>query len=1045
MRSKLLFVSAIFIFLGVLDVYGQKVNSSFGKNRIQYRDFEWVESESRHFMIYSYGNGNNIGQYVGLSAEKNFPAIKDFLQYKSRKKLKILVFNDISDFSQSNIGDQDVFVTEAGITKIENDKIFVYFDGNHENLDNQIKSGIAKLLVNNLLFGSNVKDIVQNAILLDLPYWFTNSVAEYVAQGWTSGDQSQWNTALNKIDELTIEQLMEDHPMITGKKLWQFTAEKYGRSSISNIIYITRSNRSLNSGFIYATGKSVDEILEEMLTAENIDSISANNPIKGKNVKSKRNVVISNLAHHPSNHSIAIGSNQNGKHRIQILDNNDEKTTTIFKKGFQNVLQSSDLNYPLVDWSPNGQYLCIINESRDKHYITLYDQKTGGKYKMMIPSIFERWTSVEFFREDELLFSGISEGKSDIYIYDLKGKKARKITSDYYDDSYPTYAAVNGQQGIYFVSNRTTNSLKDWGSPQKLLNENDRYSIYYYDLITKPDSVVAISQNSFKSIKELKLLDSNTLSFLAPEKNIIALFTIDLETSATYVQTDFSTNITQYDSKNGKAIYLLEENAFSIITDELNEVNKTLYQVESEEKSVIDTLPAENETIFNTPFSDDAYLTAQSSALNNTLESSQKENKGLTRGYIPQFSINNFESKIDNDELHNAYQSFADNRIVQLVPLSLKLSLDTRDLFEDHRIETGFRIPIGLNGMDYFATYQNLKKRIDKTFSVFWMKRTTNYNIGLNIYRNKYINMVGEATFKYPFNVFSSLSLKTFIREDRNIGLIVDNFSKELPVFVNDRIGGQLAYVYDNSIMRDYNAPKGHKLKIYTEYHQRVASRINGEMNYTLNPSNNTLVLGLDARKYIPVLKHSTLAGRLNTATSLGQEKIFYYIGDMEESLSNNVNYSIPINMNNDTYAYQSHMGQLRGFYSNIRNGSSFVTSNVELRISPAKYLTKKPIRSSMIRNLQFIGFLDAGTAWEGSNPFSEDNPINRLQYASEDLNGVVTSIVVNYYRNPIVMGYGFGARTTIYGYLVKADVGWGLDSGITQTPILHLSLGKDF
>jgi outer membrane translocation and assembly module TamA len=105
------------------------------------------------------------------------------------------------------------------------------------------------------------------------------------------------------------------------------------------------------------------------------------------------------------------------------------------------------------------------------------------------------------------------------------------------------------------------------------------------------------------------------------------------------------------------------------------------------------------------------------------------------------------------------------------------------------------------------------------------------------------------------------------------------------------------------------------------------------------------------------------------------------------------------------------------------------------------QYLSKAKIRSSFIRNLQAVGFMDAGTAWHGTNPFGTGNPLNTVVLT----NPPTVEVTVNYYRNPLIIGYGIGARTLIFGYFLKLDYGWNWESGTDQKPILHFSMGTDF
>ena len=90
---------------------------------------------------------------------------------------------------------------------------------------------------------------------------------------------------------------------------------------------------------------------------------------------------------------------------------------------------------------------------------------------------------------------------------------------------------------------------------------------------------------------------------------------------------------------------------------------------------------------------------------------------------------------------------------------------------------------------------------------------------------------------------------------------------------------------------------------------------------------------------------------------------------------------------------------------------------------------------------MQLVGFADVGTAWEGLSPFDEENPINIATLT----NPPTVSVRVNYYKDPLVFGYGVGFRTVLFGYFIRLDYAWGVETRIVQKPKLHLALGFDF
>ena len=139
-------------------------------------------------------------------------------------------------------------------------------------------------------------------------------------------------------------------------------------------------------------------------------------------------------------------------------------------------------------------------------------------------------------------------------------------------------------------------------------------------------------------------------------------------------------------------------------------------------------------------------------------------------------------------------------------------------------------------------------------------------------------------------------------------------------------------------------------------------------------------------------------------------------------------------------YAYQTLATNLRGFDQNIRNGNSFAVINTELRFPVFRYFSRSPIKSDFLYNFMLVGFGDLGTAWTGLHPYSEDNYLFTNEIELPPLN-----ITVRVQKDPLVGGFGFGARTRVLGYFIRADLAWGVEDMIVQPSIFYLSLSLDF
>src|ERR1043165_8603836 len=168
----------------------------FGKNRIQYQKFKWKYYQTENFNSYFSQDGLGLGKYVAQIAEAELPSIEEFVEYGLQRRINIVVYNNYDEMQQSNIGLGIDWQNTGGVTKLVNNKMLVYFDANHENLRRQIRQGLARVLVENILFGDDLGEVAANQALLDLPQWLVDGYIEYIAENWNTDLDDQLKSAI---------------------------------------------------------------------------------------------------------------------------------------------------------------------------------------------------------------------------------------------------------------------------------------------------------------------------------------------------------------------------------------------------------------------------------------------------------------------------------------------------------------------------------------------------------------------------------------------------------------------------------------------------------------------------------------------------------------------------------------------------------------------------------------------------------------------------------------------------------------------------------
>jgi hypothetical protein len=255
---RILYPIIIFLAVASVALNGQTTQTEFGKNRVQFNnDFaEWSQYESRNFITYWYGEGRLIGQAVVQMAEYDFFEIQGILEHRMNDKIEIIVYTDLTDLKQSNIGSEEAFVNSGGQTKIVGNKMFVYYNGDHNDLRRQVREGVASVYLNAMLFGSNLQEIVQNAVMMNLPEWFKDGLISYVGMEWSTELDNRLRDLFLSGKYADFEAMADAEPKLAGHALWYYISQHYGHSTVSNLLYLTRINRSIESGFLYVLGNT---------------------------------------------------------------------------------------------------------------------------------------------------------------------------------------------------------------------------------------------------------------------------------------------------------------------------------------------------------------------------------------------------------------------------------------------------------------------------------------------------------------------------------------------------------------------------------------------------------------------------------------------------------------------------------------------------------------------------------------------------------------------------------------------------------------------
>ena len=158
----------------------------FGQNRVQYSEFEWMYYRYPKFDTYYYQQGKDIAQYTCDRALEIIPEIEKTFSKTLQRRIIFIVYNRLAEYRQSNIGlvTGDKQSNLGGVAKIIDNKILLYYDGDHNKYDTQIREAVAQIVLGTAINGNGIRNKVQSAGTATMPEWYSDGLSYYVARNW---------------------------------------------------------------------------------------------------------------------------------------------------------------------------------------------------------------------------------------------------------------------------------------------------------------------------------------------------------------------------------------------------------------------------------------------------------------------------------------------------------------------------------------------------------------------------------------------------------------------------------------------------------------------------------------------------------------------------------------------------------------------------------------------------------------------------------------------------------------------------------------------
>lgn len=438
--------------------------STFGKNKLQTRDYQFRNYETEHFKVLYYAGGEALAEFAASAAEEHYETISRDLKMELDVKTPLLVYLSPGQFSETNVTTELIEEGVGGFSELLKNRIVVPFNGSYSDLYHVIGHELAHIFEFRMFYRSRLASLLGAISEFEVPLWIMEGFAEFQS-GWANvGHETFMRDLLISGRLVPLVELNDTYGYLAyreGEAFFRYVEAKYGREKVYEFMHILKGKRSLDAAFSQTFGMSQErfgrdwEAWLKMRYWPQVTGLGRFDELCRRLTDHAKDGSVYNTAAaiSPGGTMVAMISD-----RLEYVDcyvisaTNGEVRRRLVRGGRSGGFEAMHLLRPGLAWSPDERLLALVVTARGRDNIALVDPRTG-RVRRRISGNLDAIYSPKFSPDGRrLAFVGVKNGFSDIYAVAVGGGEPERLTYDMYEDRDPTFSP--GGDSVVFVSDR---------------------------------------------------------------------------------------------------------------------------------------------------------------------------------------------------------------------------------------------------------------------------------------------------------------------------------------------------------------------------------------------------------------------------------------------------------------------------------------------------------------------------------------------------------------------------------------------------------------
>jgi Tol biopolymer transport system component len=455
----------IILFTAIFFSAATDVNAQyFGQNKVRYKNLKFKVYETPHFDLYYYLKNDSLVQRFAKEAEVWYELHQQVFRDTFLKKNPFILYSNHPDFQQTTALMGEISVGTGGVTEGMKNRVIMPIS----QLNHQTRHVLGHELVHAFQYHSLIEgDSTNLENIGNLPLWMVEGMAEYLSVGKQDAYTSMWmrDAYLNK-DIPSLRDLTTSNkyfPYRYGQAFWSYIGSTYG-----DTVIVPFFKETAKYGYEMAIRRTFgyDERTLSSLWKTSVENTyrpylkdTAQTPIGKKIIDDKNGGATYNLAPaiSPDGNYVAFLSERDLLSIDLFLA--DAKTGKILKKLSSKAKSGHIDEYNFIEsagaWSPDSKKFAFSAFSAGVTKLLVVDAESGRVISTEGMGSVEEFSNIAWSPNgNDIAFTGLKEGQSDLYQFNLNTKVLTQLTNDKYSEYHPNYS--RDSKSIVFSTDRTT-------------------------------------------------------------------------------------------------------------------------------------------------------------------------------------------------------------------------------------------------------------------------------------------------------------------------------------------------------------------------------------------------------------------------------------------------------------------------------------------------------------------------------------------------------------------------------------------------------------